>query len=150
MLVGMYRQMSIKLERCLVLPVISGSVAMSLSVIARSSQVILVPRSSDVIGAVAVVVTNVVFDSASLIVTTKCPSDTVVVSNTVLVRNAPLYDQRAVCAETLQVKVTVVPLHTSGPASLDRSTAAEAEGIKFFRHAILSILIDDFKLCSIY
>ncbi len=42
---------------------------------------------------------------------------------------SPSYLQRAAtnpAAETLQVKVTVVPLHTSGPASLHRSTAAEA------------------------
>ncbi len=115
------------------LPVISGSVATSTSVIAKSSQVILVPVSCDVIGAVAVEVTNVLFDSAPMTVTTKGPRSAVPVSNSVLVSNTPLYVQRATCSGTLHVKVTVVPLHTSGPASLDRSTAAEAEGIKFFR-----------------
>ncbi len=43
--------------------------------------------------------------------------------------SSPSYLQRTMLAEALQVKVTVVPLHTSGPASLDRSTAAEAKGM---------------------
>ncbi len=115
------------------LPVISGSVAMTFSVIRKSPQVILVPLNSDVILTVAVVVTNVVFDLASMTVTTKGPRSAAAVSNTVLIRNTPLYVQRATCSGTLQVKVIAVPLHTSGPASLDRSTVAEAEGIKFFR-----------------
>ncbi len=111
------------------LPVISGSVATSISVIAKSSQVILVPLSSDVIGADAVVVTNVALDSLPMTVTAKSPRDGFPgVDNSTKADN-PLYLQRATAAEILQVKVTVVLLHTSGPASLDRSTAAEAEGM---------------------
>ncbi len=102
---------------------------MSLSVIAKFAQVILVPLSSDVIGAVAVVVTNAPFDSAPMTVTAKGPRGPVPVSNAVLVTIDPLYVQTAVCAGTLQVKVTGVPLHTSSPASLDTFTAAEAEGM---------------------
>ncbi len=104
---------------------------MSFSVIELSSQVILVPLSSDVIGAVAEVVTNVLFDSAPMTVTTKGAKGTSAVDESTKT-DALLYLQRTMPAETLQVKVTVVPLHTSGPASLDRSIAAEAEGIKFF------------------
>ncbi len=49
----------------------SGSVATSTS--GNSSQVILVPLSSDVILTVVVVVTNVLFDSAPMTATTKGP-----------------------------------------------------------------------------
>ncbi len=138
-------------------PVISGNVALSISVNGMSSQVILVPLRSDVIGAVAVVVTNVLLDSASMTATTKGPRVVAPSPSTTVTGADPLYLQRAARAETLQVKVTVVPLHTSGPASLDRSTAAEAEGIKFFYAVVFNMwrhwvhmLIDDLKLCSIF
>ncbi len=110
---------------------VSGSVATLTSVIRNSSQVILVPLSSDVILTVAVVVTNVVFDSASTIVTTNGPRVEAEFPETTILLS-PSYLQRAAtkpAAEALQVKVTVVPLHTSGPASLDRPTAAETEGM---------------------
>ncbi len=90
---------------------------------------ILVPLSCDVTGAVAVVVTNVVFDSASMTVTTKGLRKSSSLDESTK-SDDPLYLQRTMPAEALQVKVTVVPLHTSGPASLDRTTAAEAKGMK--------------------
>ncbi len=110
---------------------------------------ILVPVSSDVISAVAVVVRNVLFDSASMTVTTKGLRKTSEVLDSTKADD-PLYAQRTTSAETLQVKVTVVPLHTSGPASLDRCTAAEAEVINSLdggvQHVkILSMLIDVFR-----
>ncbi len=92
---------------------------------------ILVPLRSDVTLTVAVVVTNVVFDSAPMTVTTKGPRDPAELPEATNLLS-PSYLQRAAtkpAAEALHVKVTVVPLHTSGPASLDRSTAAEAEGM---------------------
>ncbi len=107
---------------------------------------ILVPVSSDVISAVAVVVRNVLFDSASMTVTTNGLRKTSEVLDSTKADD-PLYVQQTTSAEALQVKVTVVPLHTSGPASLDRSTAAEAEGINSLdggvQHVkILSMLFD--------
>ncbi len=107
---------------------------------------ILVPVSSDVISAVAVVVRNVLFDSALMTVTTKGLRKTFEVLDSTKADD-PLYVQRTSSAEALQVKVTVFPLHTSGPASLDRSTAAEAEGTNSLdggvQHVkILSMLFD--------
>ncbi len=128
------------------LPVISGSVATSTLVSGKSSQVILVPVSSDVIGAVAEVVTNVLFDSAPMTVTTKGAKGMSADDESTKI-DAPLYLQRTMPAEALQVKVTVVPLHTSGPASLDRSTAAEAEGmmmasILYFYRTSIQVVIN--------
>ncbi len=128
------------------LPVISGSVATSNKVSGKSSQVILVPLSSDVISAVAVVVTNVLFVSSPMTATVKGPRGVAPSPSTTVTGADPSYLQRATAAEALQVKVTVVPLHTSGPASLDRTTAAEAEemmmaSIFFFYRTSIQVVI---------
>ncbi len=137
------------------LPVISGSVATSNQISGKPSQVILVPVSSDVIEAVAVVVTKVLFLSASMTATVKGPRVVAAFPSTTVMGADPLYLQRAPGAETLQVKVTVVPLHTSGPASLDRSTAAEAEGMMmtsilyFYRTSIQAVIsLDPLQVVS--
>ncbi len=81
------------------------------------------------IGAAAVVVIKVLFVSASMTATVKGPRIVAAFPSTTATSADSLYLQRVTVTEALQVKVTVVPLHTSDPASLDRSTAAEAEGM---------------------